>query len=348
MIPDSSRPGGEELLEAVLRGESPDEGASTEHERLRAFVEACREVTGDVGELGELTERALSMTTREDLSWRGDLRVLTGFVREGVRSSVMLRLAAASLLLHIAALPVVALFILTEDPVVPEFRVELGRQASPFVDSSEVGVEVDDGLEIAQPQEMETLLVENSLRWSRWQLSRLEDPRLGVTKEAPVWLEERATVLWGGESQGPTSRTGPDADQAAPYEWVFEVERRLDQHLVGPRARGFTGEDRALLDRVSSMVAESQDAPSWLAAATLARAESYGLVSERATESLSRARAKYPLKHSLRPLIEIEGDVRKRLPLDPLWVEALRDAHPAMVSEGWLEHIRLVNSASPR
>ena len=342
-----NQPGGEELLEAVLRGESPEGPGAEEQERLRAFVDACREVSRDVGEFSALTERALSMTTHEDLSWRGDLRVLKGFVRDGIRSSFMLRLAAASLLVHLAALPVVALFMLSENPVVPEFRVEHGRQASPFVDPEEVELEADHGLEIDPSQGIDTLLIENTLRWSRWQLSRLADPRMGVTDEAPSWLEERATVLWGGELLEPAVLTDSDADQV-PYMLVLELERRLDRHLMGPRNQRFTSADGRLLDAVSSMVAESPDAPSWLAVATLARAESYGLVSEGGAEALNRARAQYPPDHRLRPLIEIEGDVRKRVPLDPLWGEALRDAYPALLSRDWLEHIRLANSARQR
>jgi len=57
-----------------------------------------------------LAARVFARTTREDLSWRGDLTLVGGYVRERLSRSVLLRFAAASLLLHVAALPVLAYY----------------------------------------------------------------------------------------------------------------------------------------------------------------------------------------------------------------------------------------------
>jgi len=346
MTSESNRSNGEELLESVLRGEALEGQGAGEAERLRAFVDSCREASRVV-DVGGLCEAALAASTREDLSWRGDLRVVTGYVREGIRSSAMLRLAAASLILHLAAIPVVALFMLSGDPALPEFRVETGREPLPFVESSEVELDAPGGLEILEGEETDTLLVENTLRWNRWQLSNSSEPGEGSLGEAPDWLRERAAILWGDGSVGPALRLEEEAGRP-PYWLVLEMERGLDRHLVGSRKGSFDEEDRSNLDGVAAMVMEGADAASWLAVATLARAESYGLSTEASADALSLARADFPADHRLRPLIEVDGDVRARLPLDPLWMEALRAVDPMSISEGCLEHIRSVSSPSPR
>ncbi len=53
-----------------------------------------------------LAEATIGMTTREDLSWRGDWRALGRLLHSRWKSSAALRIAAACLLLHLAALPV--------------------------------------------------------------------------------------------------------------------------------------------------------------------------------------------------------------------------------------------------
>ena len=82
---------------------------------LELFLGHCRSAAESVdaapdssGSSGRLAERILARTTREDLGWRGDWRLLRGFVGQRLRSSGVLRFAAASLLVHLLALPVLA------------------------------------------------------------------------------------------------------------------------------------------------------------------------------------------------------------------------------------------------
>ena len=88
-----------------------DESSAAELEELERFVGDCRAALSSerFGEgRAELVESVLSSTTREDLSLRGDLRLFGRFVSQGLRTSVLLRVVAASFLLHVLALPVVA------------------------------------------------------------------------------------------------------------------------------------------------------------------------------------------------------------------------------------------------
>jgi hypothetical protein len=99
-----------------------------------------------------LAERVLARTTREDLGWRGDLRLVLGFAGQRLRSSRLMRFVAASLLVHLIVLPVLAylawrgpqperaIFITTEPrrdqappvvPMEPERDVQLTEPAPP-------------------------------------------------------------------------------------------------------------------------------------------------------------------------------------------------------------------------
>lgn len=338
---------GEELLRAVLHGERLEGEDAAERAMLESFLGSCREAAAACGDEPELALRALASSTREDLSWRGDLQVALRFVHGGLRASALLRLAAASLLLHLAALPVVAYYLLREAPPLPEFRVETGRPPLPFAAASADGMEPQPDLDIPDLGGSQVLLVDNTLSWSRWQLSQREDP---ITRredpvdaaggDAPEWLRARVAVLWRG---APVEWSG--ANLSATCVEVLALERALDQHLVGVRSEGVDGEElgsapAGRLDAVAAMVGDSSAASSWLAAATLARAESYGWNTVSSAAALERARSSFSSGHRLRALIEAEGDLRGRLPLDALWVEVLREVEPASISLAWLERLR--------
>jgi hypothetical protein len=90
-------------------------------ERLRSlelFLGECRQGLAREEETDSsvLVDKILVSTTREDLSWRGDLRLVGGFVRQRLRSSRLLRVVAASLLLHVIALPVFAYYAFVRPP----------------------------------------------------------------------------------------------------------------------------------------------------------------------------------------------------------------------------------------
>jgi len=82
-----------------------------------------------------LVARVLARTTGEDLALRGDLWLLADFVRQRLAASRFLRLAAASLLVHLLALPVFAWLALRPAPTPSGFRahLELREQALPAV-----------------------------------------------------------------------------------------------------------------------------------------------------------------------------------------------------------------------
>jgi len=99
---------GREELEADPQVRSRLEG-------LEGFLEDCRaelraEEAAPVERMARLEREVLARTTREDVSWRGDLRLMGGFLRQRLSTSVVLRVVAASLLVHIAALPVLAYY----------------------------------------------------------------------------------------------------------------------------------------------------------------------------------------------------------------------------------------------
>ena len=113
----------ERLLEWILNpdGRDPaedarlaaDPDALRRHDELTGFLATCRSSL-DTSPLTspDLVPEVLARTTREDLSWRGDLRLLGGYLRERLSASHALRVAAASLLVHLAVLPVLAYFVL--------------------------------------------------------------------------------------------------------------------------------------------------------------------------------------------------------------------------------------------
>ena len=114
----------EDLLEVVL-AEAPS--ATAAWAELRACPACSREfdaLSEDVlrvrGVLGasshddqrralDLAQGVLERTTREDLSWRGDWREIERFMRGRWSKSKSVRLVAASLILHLLALPVLAI-----------------------------------------------------------------------------------------------------------------------------------------------------------------------------------------------------------------------------------------------
>ena len=115
---------------------------------LEAFFSHVREVSvrhtaSLAGERGrervrQLVDGVLARTTREDPTWRGDLRLVGGFFGSRLRSSLLLRVAAASLLVHLSVLPVLAYYGLWQAR--PEgFRtgIEVPAPAPPFSEDVE-------------------------------------------------------------------------------------------------------------------------------------------------------------------------------------------------------------------
>lgn len=117
--------GEEDLLQWIL-DEGRREGVSREElesdprtaarlSELEDFLVDCRaslHAQSETSDTEELEREVLARTTREDLGRGADLRLVGGFVRQRLRRSLLLRVVAASLLLHVIALPVVAYYAL--------------------------------------------------------------------------------------------------------------------------------------------------------------------------------------------------------------------------------------------
>ncbi|MEZ6017466.1 MAG: hypothetical protein R3F49_20295 [Planctomycetota bacterium] len=149
------------LLQAVLdpaslAEELGDEGfaallAAPEHAReieaLRSFLGSVKRDLGGAEALGldaqhsgvgaqrssasarsiaRVTRRVLARTTREERSWRGDLRLVSDFVTDRLRASVALRVAAALLLVHATVVPILAWHLLTREDR-GSFRLRIER-----------------------------------------------------------------------------------------------------------------------------------------------------------------------------------------------------------------------------
>jgi hypothetical protein len=95
-----------------------------------------------------LVERILSRTTREDLSWRGDLSLWAGYMRRRLSESGWMKVAAASLLVHLIALPALAFYVFVAAPKAIETGIipwEEYRPADPFLEPDpepEVEIEI--------------------------------------------------------------------------------------------------------------------------------------------------------------------------------------------------------------
>ena len=109
----------DDLTRAALEADDASRARLTE---LEGFRDRCRAVASDAPEVADtapLAARVLERTTREDLTWRGDLSLYARHLRGRLAESGWLRLAAASLVLHLVALPALAVYLLVVDPRAP-------------------------------------------------------------------------------------------------------------------------------------------------------------------------------------------------------------------------------------
>ncbi|MFT7676097.1 MAG: hypothetical protein ACI8QC_000064 [Planctomycetota bacterium] len=89
-----------------------------------------------------LVDRVLAETTREDLGRGTDLRLVGRFLRERLAQSALLRFAAASLVVHLFAVPVVLAWVLLSERN-PEvmLRFEPQPDARPFEEALPLDLE---------------------------------------------------------------------------------------------------------------------------------------------------------------------------------------------------------------
>ncbi len=287
------------VLELLLDGDAQrelerlraDPAATETVARLESFLGLCRSELAPVGAdagADALAQAVLASTTREDLDWRGDLRLVRGFVARRLRSSMWLRVAAASLLVHVAALPVVAWYAF--QPRERGFAIDFARPAQESPVAPDVAeperdlegtagtAELDDLLG-AGPWGTRSATVQNNLRRARYWLAAGDAPRAGArpTTAVGALLEERAERLQRYEAGEPgAARLEDPSAYAEPLERVLAVELLLDECVL-------TGNLPAHLERgLHSLNAIDEGPVARLAEAALERAAAYGWPGARA------------------------------------------------------------------
>ncbi|MAF65663.1 MAG: hypothetical protein CMJ84_08405 [Planctomycetes bacterium] len=287
-----------------------------------------------------LAHSILDRTTREDLGWRGDLRLVRAYLGERLRASAALRVIAASLLLHLLGLPLMAwVGWLRPEPSGARILVEPPR-LDPFATYDEPLREVTDpGQERLDEARLAAFrarhYVQNSLRWSRWSVAResgTASRAVDTRTTADTLLRARLRVLSGeaADAVDPALRPAPDASAVHKALWC---ELWLDRFLVGG---GRELELDAALTRLCSGIRESE--PLWTSA--LSRAEAYGQLTTEQAAALGRARAALPADAPHAPLLLHQGEARRVAPLGDAWLNLLEVEAAGAVSSEWVRALR--------
>lgn len=260
----------------------------------------------------------------QDPGWRGDLGLIRGYLGERLAHSPLLRLAAASLLVHLIAVPAVLAYVYLEKRA-PE--VMLGFESPP--DPEPFGADLPAEPEVLEALDLdgvEPLAAANAMAWDRAQLAaalesgqvpgagpapgspEAESAEVGesLPRTLPAWLELRARQIARGAPIPcripEVALEGPAADLLR----LAAIETWLDGMALG-------GAAPAGLEPALRSLAESPPAGSGgqrLTARALARAAAYGLPVE--------------------PLSAGQGAEDRRLgPLDADWASDLRAAAEA-------------------
>jgi hypothetical protein len=228
-----------------------------------------------------LVARVLERTTRADPSPRGDLVLFLHYLRARLGESILLRVVAASLLLHLAALPVLAYLVLrAERPAGYRISVEL-PQESPFAPEPETPAPV---LEPAGPLAGQEARLreqrENHLARARFLLEtrgrRAPPPGQAAGEGAPLetrLLQARGALLCNGlvEAWPPEAELAGASDLALAL-WATLV---LDRFVLAGELPPLG--DLILARAQQRTASEGDEAGQRLLRAALARARRYGL-----------------------------------------------------------------------
>lgn len=155
--PSSRTPEAESALEADPELRLTLQEFESSVSGLRESLRREESRSTSVGEKG-LVADILRATTREDLSRRGDLRLVRDYIGRSLRSSWVMRVVAASLVIHLSALPILGFILLTQEPK-PHFNLWLEPPVElPFEETSpEPAREVDES-GFVDPEELDALL----------------------------------------------------------------------------------------------------------------------------------------------------------------------------------------------
>lgn len=320
--PDTPRPD-DELRRWIDRGMTADDGGE-----WGAFVDDLR-AGGRLDEVqlhsdaARVAEAVLDRTVREDLGWRGDLRLVRGFVRRRLRSSLLLRVAAASLLVHLVALPVLAVYrVITAEPERDGFIVDFEKPGElPFAEAPEETLAPADAVTLPELESLDALSIDaqnarNADRWSVFE--RGEELRAVAEATWDTALERRLAARAAALLSGRVAEGAPSVGDAA-LDRLLALDESLDAFL-------FAGVATPAPADLAWLVDEAQGDPprAALAAAVLARAARYG-VALPADANTALARFDDADFASFADLDSPNG----RTPLSAAHVHALRSAAPA-------------------
>lgn len=314
------------LLDADLRASVPRSELEASHAaelaELESFVAECRhELRSEERELARaanrLADSVLSNTVREDLGWRGDLLLVRGFMASRLRSSLVLRVAAASLLIHLIALPVIAAYTVWKIDRSPDLWVEFEQPTEqPFGDdpTEEYGLaETHElpALDSVDALSLESINARNADRWSLFErgeeLRAVADGRWDSALEQR--LAARASRLIGDAPfEVPSASSGDTLDR------LLAIDEALDARLLAlPIPIG-----SAELEWLAELAAGDPPRAA-IALAVLRRADRYG-VALPVGSSTSIARLQTPEFADFVGLTSATGES----PLSAEWVRALR------------------------
>ena len=184
------QPGAERLSE-LLAGAPPEGSEEREIAELFRTVRAGARVEGDELRIRRLRERVLAQTTRVDLSWRGELSFRARMLRQGLRGHPLLKIAAASLLLHLIALPAFAVYLLRRPAQEREVRIgfEPAREALPDLTDVSEPEDLPEAPALRIDGGMEEGAIDNALRRDRFLLSTATGPAVSAKPGDPLETE---------------------------------------------------------------------------------------------------------------------------------------------------------------
>jgi len=270
-----------------------------------------------------LVERTLAATTREDLGVRGDWRLVREFAGARWRSSPAVRVAAASLLLHLAALPVLGYYALRRSaPPQPTIGFELPAEQAfdEPLEPAPLPVPADDARFLdpdAATLRPDADRVEAELRRTRFALHRRRAPEVRRSSATATAVSRLLAARSAGILDGDwTALPAPTelAHEPRAVEPALWVEAMLDRlALEGVLLPGA----RAGLERLEVAETGSDRAIGALHRAAARRAWRAGVAPSDLVERWRR--------DGWRPVADGEQAAHERPlgPLDPGWLELL-------------------------
>lgn len=310
-------------LGAALR--QGDQGAGNDPRWIEQLLSATRAVQPGPGVRGRTS----------DPSWRGDLALVRGYLGERLAHSPLLRLAAASLLVHLIAVPAVLAYVYLEKRQ-PELMLGFEKAPDPHPFEADLP-EVAEALEAFDLDGEAPLAAANAKAWDRAQLAEvweagelpLSGERIGMPAldaEAGAGLEDwlalrvRQVADWaqtGGAAAiealdpGHLQAAASAARGGSPLSaltLLVAIEVHLDRFAMGLPLPASWEDSLAVLAKNPV----PGQAGSELMARTLDRSRAYGL---RSKEGALRGEHAGSSPGHPSPS-----------PLDPTWIRALRGA----------------------